>query len=92
MPEQRAAVQEFTENAMPHSYSKSHYDDYVRELVLLAYPLKKVTEAKVKDVFSDPQQVVWKRLKDFFRWDRGNNTVEIPMKNQGGGFQVQLSD
>ena len=92
MPEQRAAVQEFTENAMPHSYSKSNYDDYVRELVFLAYPLKKVTEAKVKDVFSDPQQVVWKRLKDFFRWDRGNNTVEIPMKNQGGGFQVQLSD
>ena len=92
MPEQRAAVQEFTEDAMPHSHSKSHYDDYVRELVLLAYPLKKVTEAKVKDVLSEPQRVVWKRLKDFFRWDRGNNTVEIPMKNQGGGFQVQMTD
>ncbi|MEJ7590194.1 MAG: hypothetical protein WKF77_01460 [Planctomycetaceae bacterium] len=92
LPEQRAAVQEFTEDAMPHSQSKSHYDDYVRELVLLAYPLKKVPGAKVKDVLSEPQQVVWMRLKDFFRWDRGNNTVEIPMKNQGGGFQVQLSD
>jgi len=92
MPQQRAPVLEFTQATMPRSNQLSSWDQYVRELLLLAYPLHKGKDAKINDVLSESQQAVWKQLKDFFRWNKGNNYVEIPLKNQGGSFQVPLND
>ncbi len=93
MPTQRAAVLEFTEAAMPRNVVKAIYDEYVRELILLAYPLHKADEAKVKEVLSEPQQAVWLQLKGFFKFNPGNaNLVHIPWGDQGGDFQVQLHD
>ena len=91
-PAQREDVMKFTEQVMPKSLAKGSYDDYVRELVLLAYPLHKVSEAKVNEVLTESQLAVWKQLKDFLRLNRGNNYIEIPMKNQGGSFSVPLLD
>ncbi len=91
-PEQRDEVLKFTEPVMPNSLAKGSYDDYVRELVLLAYPLHKVNEAKVNEVLTESQLAVWKQLKDFLRLNPGNNFIEIPMKNQGGSFSVPLDD
>jgi len=93
MPSQRAAVLEFTEAAMPRNSAKSDYDQYVRELILLVYPLHKVAEAKVSDVLSESQQAVWKQLKGFFQFNQGNaNFVQIPLGDQGGVFPVQLGE
>ena len=92
MPQQRTAVLEFTEAAMPGNNNSSPWDQYVRELLFLAYPLHKAPEAKVQGTLSTQQQAVWKQLKDFFRWNKDNNYVEIPLKNQGGSFQIQLND
>lgn len=91
-PAQREEVLKFTEQVMPKSSAKGTYDDYVRELVLLAYPLHKADEAKVNDVLTESQLAVWEQLKDFLRLNRGNNYIDIPMKNQGGSFSVQLTD
>jgi hypothetical protein len=91
-PAQREEVFKFTEQVMPKSLTKGSYDDYVRELVLLAYPLHKVDEARVNEVLTESQLAVWKQLKDFLRLNRGNNYIEIPLKNQGGSFTVPLTD
>ena len=93
MPPQRAAVLEFTEASMPRNFVKSDYDQYVRELILLAYPLHKATDTKVNEVLSEPQQAVWKQLKAFFQFNQGNaNFVQIPLGDQGGAFPVQLGE
>ncbi len=91
-PAQREEVLKFTEPVMPKSSAKGVYDDYVRELVLLAYPLHKVSEAKVTEILTGSQLAVWKQLKDFLKLNPGNNYLEIPMKNQGGSFSVPLPD
>ncbi len=92
MPQQRPLVLKLASDALPADPAKSPYDEYIRELILLAYPLHRVAEPKIKEVLSDSQQAVWKQLKDFFPLNQGNNYVEIPMKNQGGSFQFQLSN
>ena len=78
---------------MPRNLVKSNYDEYARELILLAYPLHKATETRVKEVLSEPQQAVWTQLKGFFQINPGNaNLVQIPLGDQGGAFPVQLHD
>jgi len=91
-PAQRDELLKFTEPVMPKSSAKGAYDDYVRELVLLAYPLHKVSEETVNKVLTESQLAVWKQLKDFLRLNPVNNYIEIPMKNQGGSFSVPLPD
>lgn len=91
-PAQRDEFLKFTEPVMPKSSAKGSYDDYVRELVLLAYPLHKVSEETVNKVLTESQLAVWKQLKDFLRLNPVNNYIEIPMKNQGGSFSVPLPD
>jgi len=92
LPQQRPLVLKLASDALPADPAKSPYDEYIRELILLAYPLHRVAEPKIKEVLSDSQQAIWKQLKDFFRSNQGNDSVEIPMKNQGGSFQFQLSN
>ena len=93
MPPQRAAVLEFAEASLPRNFVKSDYDQYIRELILLAYPLHKAAEAKVNEVLSEPQLAVWKQLKGFFQFNQGNaNLVQIPLGDQGGAFPVQLAE
>ena len=93
MPQQRNDVREFTKAALPRDTAvKSPYDDYVRELILLAYPLHKGDEPRIQAILSEPQLTIWKNLKDFLRWNKANNCLEIPLKNQGGSFTVQLAD
>ena len=93
MPTQRAAVLEFTEASMPRNFVKSDYDQYVRELILLVYPLHKVAETKVHEVLSEPQQAVWMQLQGFFQFNQGGvNHVQIPLGDQGGAFSVQLGE
>ncbi len=93
LPNQRAEVREFSAASLPRNPSaKSSYDDYVRDLIVLAYPLHKGAEPRIKTVLSEPQQAVWKGLKEFIRWNKARNYLEIPMKNQGGSFTVPLAD
>lgn len=92
LPEQRASALELTEAVLPLNLLKSPYDDYARELILLAYPLHRVPEPKLKELLTEPQQAVWKQLKDFFRANQANQVLEIPMTNQGGSFQFQLAE
>lgn len=91
-PQQREDVLTLTQTVLPKNNTKSDYDDYVRELVLVAYPLHKAPDADVSKVLSEPQLAVWKQLQNFLRFNRSNNYVEIPMKNQGGSFSAQLTD
>ena len=93
MPPQRAAVLEFTEASLPRNSFKSDYYQYIRELILLAYPLHKAAETRVNEVLSESQQMVWKQLKGFFQFNQGNaNLVQIPLGDQGGAFPVQLGE
>ena len=92
MPQQRSGVLEFTRAALPHNSSLSQWDQWIRELLLIAYPLHKANDAEVQAVLGESQMAVWQQLKGFFRWNQGNNYIEIPLKNQGGSFQVQLNE
>lgn len=90
---QRAQMQKLTETALPRQVNRrDSYDDYVREFILLAYPLHKGVEPRFMEVLSQPQQEIWKQLKEFIRMNKANNYIEIPLKNQGGSFTVSLSD
>jgi hypothetical protein len=92
-PAQRVAVLEWTEASMPRNFVKSDYDQYVRELILLAYPLHRTAESEVKEVLNQPQQTIWQQLKGFFKVQQGNaGFVQIPLGDQGGAFSVRLSD
>jgi hypothetical protein len=91
-PKQREEVLDFTKRSLPQKSSRSTYDDYVRELVLIAYPLHKANEATVNKVLTESQLAVWKQMKGFLPLNPVNNFLEIPMKNQGGGFTVPLPD
>ena len=74
-PTQREEVLKFTEQVMPKNFAKGSYDDYVRELVLLAYPLHKADEETINKVLTESQLTVWKQLKDFLRLNRCNNFI-----------------
>jgi hypothetical protein len=92
-PAQRPAVLELMDTSMPRNFVKSNYDQYVRELILLAYPLHRAPAAKIKEVLSEPQQAIWQQLKGFFQVNQANaGFVQIPLGDQGGAFSVQLSD
>ena len=91
-PQQRVDVLDFTKRSLPKTSNRNTHDDYVRELILIAYPLHKAHEATVNKVLTESQLAVWKQLKDFLRLNPGNNYLEIPMKNQGGSFTVPLTD
>ncbi|MEZ6033347.1 MAG: hypothetical protein R3C17_09660 [Planctomycetaceae bacterium] len=92
LPQQRSGLLELTSGALPHNTSLSQWDQWIRELLLIAYPLHKTRDADVQAVLSESQLAVWQQLKSFFRWNQGNNYIEIPLKNQGGSFQVQLNE
>ena len=56
LPQQRPLVLKLASDALPADPAKSPYDEYIRELILLAYPLHKGPSQKSKTFSAIPNR------------------------------------
>lgn len=91
-PDQREPLQKLVVESLPAKSDPAQQQEYIREIVLLAYPLFKTSDQERGKLFTEPQGEVWKSMQTFFQWQAANNYVQIPLRNQGGSFGVMLSN
>ena len=89
-PNQRKSLVSQFEKSIPESEQSLQYQDYIREIVLMAHPLFLTNEKKRNEVLTPPQQEVWKVLQSFFNYQNQNNYVQIQLRNNNGNFGFQI--
>ena len=89
-PDQRKALVSQFEKSVPESEQSLQYQDYIREIVLMAHPLFLTNEKKRNEVLTPPQQEVWKVMQSFFNYQNQNNYVQIQLRNNNGNFGFQI--
>lgn len=89
-PEQRKALVSQFEKSIPETEQSFQYQDYIREIVLMAHPLFLTNEKKRNEVLTPPQQEVWKVMQSFFNYQNQNNYVQIQLRNNNGNFGFQI--
>ena len=89
-PDQRKALVSQFEKSVPETDQSLQYQDYIREIVLMAHPLFLTNEKKRNDVLTPPQQEVWKVMQSFFNYQNQNNYVQIQLRNNNGNFGFQI--
>lgn len=90
-PDQRTALLPMFEKTMPKDSTPTNYQEYIRDVVLMAHPLFKVKEKERNAIVTEAQGVVWKNLESYFQPQQGNNYVQIPLRNNGGSFGFNLA-
>lgn len=82
--QQRTSLQELVTAILPDSYAKQSWE-YFRELILLAYPLTKISDGARSEVLNVHQQMVWSQLAGCYkvRREAGPGAVEFVLQNQG---------
>ena len=88
--DQRKALVSQFEKSIPESEQSLQYQDYIREIVLMAHPLFLTNEKKRNEVLTPPQQDVWKVMQSFFNYQNQNNYVQIQLRNNNGNFGFQI--
>ena len=89
-PDQRKALVSQFEQSVPETDQSLQYQDYIREIVLMAHPLFLTNEKKRNEVLTPPQQEVWKVMQSFFNYQNQNNYVQIQLRNNNGNFGFQI--
>ena len=89
-PDQRKALASQFEKSIPETEQSLQYQDYIREVVLMAHPLFLTNEKKRNEVLTPPQQEVWKIMQSFFNYQNQNNYVQIQLRNNNGNFGFQI--
>jgi hypothetical protein len=89
-PDQRKALVSQFEKSVPETDQSLQYQDYIREVVLMAHPLFLTNEKKRNEVLTPPQQEVWKVMQSFFNYQNQNNYVQIQLRNNNGNFGFQI--
>ncbi len=89
-PDQRKALVSQFEKSVPESEQSLQYQDYIREIVLMAHPLFLTNEKKRNEVLTPSQQEVWKVMQSFFNYQNQNNYVQIQLRNNNGNFGFQI--
>ena len=92
LPEQHERLRVIVRKSLPKNSDPTQYQEYVRDVVLLAFPLFKTREQDRNEILSEPQREAWKLLQSFFQWQQQGNYMQIPLRNQGGSFGFMLSD
>ena len=88
--DQRKAMVSQFEKSVPETEQSLQYQDYIREIVLMAHPLFLTNEKKRNEVLTPPQQEVWKVMQSFFNYQNQNNYVQIQLRNNNGNFGFQI--
>lgn len=89
-PAQRGPLEKLILKSLPSGQVSNSYDQYARDLILLSYPLLKITEEDRSGILSEPQRNQWKQMESHFDWQKRNGYVQIHF--QGGSFSYQLAD
>jgi hypothetical protein len=89
-PDQRKTLVSQFEKSVPETDQSLQYQDYIREVVLMAHPLFLTNEKKRNEVLTPPQQEVWKVMQSFFNYQNQNNYVQIQLRNNNGNFGFQI--
>lgn len=89
-PDQRKVLASQFEKSIPETEQSLQYQDYIREVVLMAHPLFLTNEKKRNEVLTPPQQEVWKAMQSFFNYQNQNNYVQIQLRNNHGNFGFQI--
>lgn len=89
-PDQRKALASQFEKSVPETDRSLQYQDYIREVVLMAHPLFLTNEKKRNEILTPPQQEVWKVMQSFFNYQNQNNYVQIQLRNNNGNFGFQI--
>ena len=90
-PDQREPLQKLVVKSLPRSELQNPYEQYMRDLILVIHPLMKASEKSRNEALTDPQKEVWTQMQSYFKWQKANNYVEIPLRNQGGSFSFSLA-
>jgi len=89
--EQRKPLLEQIEKTLPAKSDPAQNQEYIREIILMAYPLFRIDEKQLTDILTEPQLEAWKAMTTFFQFQAANNYLQIPMRN-GGSFGFMLSN
>ena len=92
LPAQREPLRLLIRKSLPKNSDPAQNQEYVREIVLLAFPLFRIREQDRNEILTEPQREAWKQLQSFFEWQQQGNYMQIPLRNQGGSFGFSLSD
>ena len=92
MPEQHERLRVIIRKSLPNTSDPTQSQEYVRDVVLLAFPLFKTREQDRNEILTEPQREAWKQLQSFFQWQQQGNYMQIPLRNQGGSVGFMLSD
>jgi hypothetical protein len=81
---QRTTVQKLVTEILPDTYAKQSWE-YFREVILLAYPLTRISEGSRDEVLNVHQKLVWSQLAGCYkvRKEAGPGAVEFVLQNQG---------
>lgn len=90
LPEQRTLLLPLVEKTLPKDASTTRYQEYIRDVILLAHPLFKIPEDTRNPILSEQQRAAWKHLESLFKVQKENNYVEIQLRNNGGSFGFNL--
>lgn len=85
---QRDELLPLVEQSLPLTADPAAQQEYIREVVLLAHPLLKITEAQQKPILSAAQLAAWAKMKTYFAKPFGSNNVQIAV--DGGTFSFTL--
>lgn len=91
LPEQRARLTPLILKSMPQGSEPFQYQEYIREIILIAHPLFRVPEKSRNEILNEPQQEAWQQLQSYFQLQKEQNYVEIPLRNNGGSFGFSLT-
>jgi hypothetical protein len=91
LPEQRTSLLPLIVKSLPDNSSPFQYQEYIREVVLIAHPLFLVREKSRDEILDVSQQNVWKTLQGFFQLQKENNYVQIQLRNNGASFGFMLA-
>jgi len=90
LPEQREPMLSLVEKSRSEDAAAFQYQEYIRHVIMIAFPLLKSDEAERNKILTEPQREVWKQMQSFFLLQKQNNYVQIQLRNNGGSFGFML--
>ena len=90
--EQRASLRTMVGKSLPNKSNPAQNQEYIRELILLAYPLFRTNTDQRTAMLTDTQQAIWTKMQSYFHWQKANQYVQIQLRNGGGSFGFMLPE
>lgn len=90
-PSQRTSLHPIFVKSLPKAQDNAQQNQFIREIVWLAFPLFKSDKTAREAVLSEAQRAAWDQMASFYDYQKSNEYVQIQMRNHGGSFGFMLN-